>query len=275
MTRPAPVRVDDADDPRVALFAQVQRPAALRERGLFVAESRHAVRALLATPRFTVQTIWVTEEGWRDLEAAVLASTSQPEVLVSSKSLFAEVTGFAIHRGCLGLASRPAEVPLGALPRDARLVVALEQLADPDNLGSIFRNAAAFGADAVVLAPGGADPLYRKTVRVSTGAALRVPFYRAGEWPDDLDAIRERGFTVLAAVTEPGAIDVRSFGVSRPVPERVCLLFGNEDDGLSAPARAKADVRVTIPMARDFDSLNVAMASGILLHRFSREGGRL
>ena len=266
---PQPVVVEDATDPRLAPFADVGRPDALRDRGRFVAESRHVVRALLASRQFALEALWCTEEAWSELASAVVDSGQQPEVTLSPRGLFEEVTGFALHRGCLGIGVRPPERDLAALPEAARFVLALEGIADPDNLGSLFRAARGFGVDAVVLAPGGADPLYRKTLRVSTGAALQVPMVRATAWPDGLATLRARGFTVMAAVTDAGATDVETFGAERPVPERVCVLLGSEAAGLTRAARARADVAITIRTAEGFDSLNVAMAGGILLHRFA------
>jgi tRNA G18 (ribose-2'-O)-methylase SpoU len=134
----------------------------------------------------------------------------------------------------------------------------------------VFRNALAFGADAVLLAPGGAHPLFRKSVRVSMAATLAVPFARAEPWPDALGKLRAEGFLLLACVAQPGALDLRSFGAGRPLPERVLLLFGTEGEGLSAAARAAADLEITVPTSGAVDSLNVATASGIVLHHFSR-----
>lgn len=267
---PTPVAVDSVEDPRVATFGDVRSGHRLRERGLFVVESRHAVRALLAASRFRVRTLWVTAEAWSGLAPLVAAAPDAIEVFVSPRELFPDVTGFAVHRGCVALAERGAEPGIEELPSGARYVVALERLADPANLGSAFRNAQAFGADAVVLAPGGADPLYRKCVRVSTGAALRVPTLRSRDWPADLGRLADAGFAVLAAVAAPDATDIAHFGRTRPIPERVCLVLGCEDSGLSAAAISCADECVTVRMARGFDSINVATASAILLHRLSR-----
>jgi tRNA G18 (ribose-2'-O)-methylase SpoU len=136
----------------------------------------------------------------------------------------------------------------------------------------VFRNALAFGADAVLLAPGGADPLFRKAVRVSMAATLAVPFARALLWPADLDKLRAEGFVVLACVAQQDATPLDAFGRTLPLPPRVVLLFGTEGAGLEPATRAAADALLTVPTAAGIDSLNVATASGIVLHHFSRVG---
>jgi tRNA G18 (ribose-2'-O)-methylase SpoU len=275
-------RIEALDDPRVAPYRDLREGRLLEEQGCFVAESRHVVRRLLASGRFPVRSLFVTEAALADLAGALAPLEMKPPVLLAEHALLCEVAGYHVHQGCLALAERGAEPPLEQVARAAAagrgLVVALEQLTDPANVGSVFRNALAFGADAVLLAPGGAHPLFRKSVRVSMAATLAVPFARAEPWPAALGKLRAEGFLVLACVAQPGALDLRSFGSARPLPERderplperVVLLFGTEGMGLSAAARAAADFEITVPTAPDVDSLNVATASGIVLHHFSR-----
>jgi tRNA G18 (ribose-2'-O)-methylase SpoU len=147
------------------------------------------------------------------------------------------------------------------------LIVGLERLADPANVGSVFRNAQAFGADAVLLAPGGAEPLLRKAVRVSMAATLEVPFARVHDWPFGLEKLRAEGYRILACVADRGAPPLERFD---PDVSRIVLLFGNEGHGLDAATIAAADAALTIPMADGADSVNVATASGIVLHHFAR-----
>jgi tRNA G18 (ribose-2'-O)-methylase SpoU len=275
-------RIEALDDPRVAPYRDLREGRLLEEQGCFVAESRHVVRRLLASGRFPVRSLFVTEAALADLAGALAPLEMKPPVLLAEHALLCEVAGYHVHQGCLALAERGAEPPLEQVARAAAagrgLVVALEQLTDPANVGGVFRNALAFGADAVLLAPGGAHPLFRKSVRVSMAATLVVPFARAEPWPEALGKLRAEGFLVLACVAQPGALDLRSFGSARPLPERderplperVVLLFGTEGMGLSAAARAAADFEITVPTAPDVDSLNVATASGIVLHHFSR-----
>ena len=178
------------------------------------------------------------------------------------------LTGYNFHRGCLALAHRPAPTPLDAL-FGARRLVALEAVGDPDNVGSIFRNVLAFGAGGVIVDRRTADPLYRKAIRTSMAATLRVPFVEVEAWEAAARALRDRGFGIVAMTPSPDAADIAQAAPalgSGPV----VLLFGSEGAGLSEAALAGADVRVRIPVDPRSDSLNVAVAAGIALHRFSR-----
>jgi tRNA G18 (ribose-2'-O)-methylase SpoU len=262
------------DDPRVAAYRDLREGRLLDEQGCFVAESRLVVRRLLASGRFPVRSLFVTAAALADLEQALAALPVAPTVLLAEHNLLCEVAGYHVHQGCLALAERGSATPMAELARDAAagrgLIVGLEQLTDPANLGSVFRNALAFAADGVVLAPGGAHPLFRKSVRVSMAATLAVPFAHAEPWPEALGKLRAEGFLVLACVAQPGALPLAEFGSVRPLPERVAVLLGTEGAGLTPAARAAADFEITVPTAADVDSLNVATASGIVLHHFSR-----
>jgi tRNA G18 (ribose-2'-O)-methylase SpoU len=267
-----PAVITERGDPRIADYLAVREAELLRERGLFVAESRLVVERLLASRRFAVRSLLLSETALAALAPALVACSRAPEIFVATRALISSLAGYRVHQGCLALAERGAELAPETLVAHANagLLVALERLGDPDNVGGVFRNARAFGADGALLSPGGADPLYRKAIRVSTGATLLLPFARCASWPDALEKLRAAGWSVLAAVAEPDAIHVREFGRSRALPERVCLVLGCEGYGLSAAAREVADACVTIRMRAGFDSLNVAAASAVLLHHFSR-----
>jgi tRNA G18 (ribose-2'-O)-methylase SpoU len=194
--------------------------------------------------------------------------TSVP-VYVVDDGVMAGVTGFEVHRGVLGVAARLAPldpVDLLEVVRPGPVVV-VEGLNDQENLGSIFRNAAAFGAPAVFLDPTCADPLYRRSVRVSLGHVLKVPFARLGPWPGALDMLKHSGLTPLALTPAPDAerIEVVSDELRRA---RVALVVGAERNGLSAEALGMCR-RVRISMAPGVDSLNVAAATAVALHRFT------
>ncbi len=266
--------VESLDDPRVAPYRDLREGRLLEEQGCFVAESRHVVRRLLASGRFPVRSLFVTAPALADLEGALAALPAPPLLLLAEHALLCEVAGYHVHQGCLALAERGPAASLEAVVRASAagngLLVGLERLTDPANVGSVFRNALAFGADAVVLAPGGAHPLFRKSVRVSMAATLALPFAHAEPWPAVLDKLRAEGFLVLACVAQRGALELTEFGRTRPLPERVLLLLGSEGDGLTPAARAAADFEITVPTAPGVDSLNVATASGIVLHHFSR-----
>lgn len=204
------IRITDGGDPRLDDFRVVSDPALMRGRGLFVAEGRLAVERLLAS-RFRTRALLVLDGALDALEtAAETRGDGRPlDAYVADSALLRGVTGFRFHRGCLALGERPAPGAGGGGPPPAapgRPLVALDGVSDPDNVGSIFRNAAAFGAAGVVLSPACADPLYRKAVRTSMGTTLTLPFRVAGDWPGVLTRLRESG-TLVAALTprEPAA----------------------------------------------------------------------
>lgn len=183
--------------------------------------------------------------------------------------VMAEVVGFHLNRGVLAAARRPPPLTVADAVSDARTIVVLEGVNDHENLGSIFRNAAGLGVDAVVFGPGCADPLYRRSVRVSMGHALRVPFAATSAWPAELHALRADGFRVLALT--PGPESMSLAGVMSPLRhERVAILVGAEGPGLTARAMRASDVTVRIPMSRNTDSLNVATAAALAFYERAR-----
>ncbi|HBS28093.1 MAG TPA: RNA methyltransferase [Phycisphaerales bacterium] len=266
-----PAVVRERDDPRIADYLAVREAELLARRGLFVAESRIVVERLLASQRFAVRSLLLSETALAALTPALAAIPGEPLVFVAPRELISSLAGYPVHQGCLALAERgPATAPEALVAEaGAGLLVALEQLGDPDNVGGVFRNARAFGADGVLLAPGGADPLYRKAIRVSMGAALRVPFARDEAWPASLDALRRAGFTVIGLTPGAGAIAIDHAAVDLPPARRVALVLGSEGDGLSARALRQCDTLVRIPMAPGVDSLNASAASAVALHRLA------
>ena len=264
-------RIDDLSDPRVADYRNVPDPELLREHGVFVAEGRLAVRTLLRASRYRTRSLLVTDSALRSLRAVLDDRTGDGRMVptfISTPVQMREIVGYNVHRGCLALGERSVPMsPADVLPASARLVIILEALGNADNVGGVFRNAAAFGAQAVLLSPGCCDPLYRKAIRVSTAASLRVPFAQVPDWPDGLAALGREGFTVVALTPDDEATDIDEF-IAAGRPDRVALLVGTEGDGLSSKVKALADVRVRIPMAPGIDSLNVATAAGIALHGF-------
>jgi tRNA G18 (ribose-2'-O)-methylase SpoU len=177
------------------------------------------------------------------------------------------LTGFNFHRGCLAIADRPAPLAVETLLDQARCVLVLEELSDADNVGGVFRNAAAFGVDAVVLSPGCCDPLYRKATRTSMGATLRVPFARMPKWPDGLHAFDDAGMTLVALTPREPALTLDEWAGA--LPNRPAIMLGTEGAGLSAGAERMAASRVRIPIASGVDSLNVSVAAGIALSRLT------
>jgi len=265
-------QIDDPRDPRVADYVGLTDPEIRRrleaEAGFFIAETHLVIRRLLAT-NLTVRSVLVTRRE-QDRLSDVLAGLDAP-VYVASPAVMRAVAGFDIHRGALAAADRfPLPDPAAVL-RDARRVAVLERVNDHENLGVIFRNAAALGIDAVLLCPECSDPLYRRSVRVSVGHVLTVPFARLEPWPGALGTLTELGFAIVALTPRDDAEAIDGFAPGRD--ERVALLLGAEGPGLRAEVIARADRRLRIPMGRGADSLNVATASGIAFHRFGRIRG--
>ena len=268
-------RVESLDDPRLADYRHVPDPELLRRGETFVAEGRFVVRALLALSPLRTRSVLLTENAYIALSDLVEPRLAETPVFVVEEGVIEALTGFNIHRGCLAIGERPARATVGDLlarrPAARRLVV-LERIANADNMGGIFRNAAAFGADAVVLGPGCCDPLYRKAIRVSMGAALRVPFCHADQWEADLERLRAAGFTLAALVPAEDADDIARHPTTPARDTRLALLAGSEGAGLTPEALSHANLRLRIPMAQGVDSLNVATATGIALHMFFASG---
>jgi tRNA G18 (ribose-2'-O)-methylase SpoU len=259
------VRIDSLEDPRVAEYRRLGDHRWLIRAGLFVAEGRLVVGRLLASPRFRPRSVLVTDAAFDALRERLESTIA--EVFVTDQDTMNGVAGFNIHRGCLALAERPQPLALTDLPLDTlRRVVVLEGVNNPDNVGGIFRSAAAFGVDALVLGPSCSDPLYRKSVRTSMAATLAMPFADAGAWPDAIRRLRTRGLRVLALTP---ASDATPLDAIPRTLDRVAILVGTEGEGLTREAMDAANERVRIPMSDAADSLNVTVATSIALYHFS------
>jgi tRNA G18 (ribose-2'-O)-methylase SpoU len=255
-------RIDRPDDPRLAPYRDLRMRETGTRDGLFVAETRDVVRQLLAGRRFAIRSVLLTEPARVALADALARRTDVPVYLATPPVLRA-VVGFDFHRGCLALGVRGGDASvddvLAAAPR--RLVL-LEDVSNPDNVGGVLRAARALGADAALLSAACCDPLYRKAIRVSMGAALHLPWARVADWGATLARVRSAGFTLIALHPHDGC-DVAEL----PVPARAALLLGAEGTGLRTATRSAADHTVRIPMADGVDSLNVATACAIALER--------
>ena len=262
------VRVETLEDPRIADFKNIPDPVRLRERGAFVAEGRFAVRRLIADSCFRVRALLVTATALESLKDTLSDAPVFP-IYVASRSWIKEIGGYDFHQGCLGLAERPdPETPAALLDRldRRRPVVILEQVGNPDNIGGIFRNAAAFGVSAILLSPGCCDPFYRKAVRTSIATSLLIPFAVVDDWPDGLEVLHRRGYDLVALTPDADATCMADHWFSER-GRSTALMLGNEGDGLSSLALAIADARVRIPLEPAVDSLNVATTAAIVLHR--------
>jgi tRNA G18 (ribose-2'-O)-methylase SpoU len=258
--------IDSIDDPRIAVYARIGDAAWLRGQGLFVAEGRLVVERLLDSGRFAIDSILVTPAARRALGGRLEAVES--DVWVCSQATMDRVTGFNFHRGCLALARRPAPASMDEWFGGDRVLLALEGVGNPDNVGGLFRTAAAFGVGGILVSPSTADPLYRKSVRTSMGAVLQVPWALAELWPETLGTFRSHGYRVAALTPHREAISIDRFASCGY--RRLVLLLGGEGPGLTDEALAAADDRVRIPIAAPIDSLNVTVAAGIALHALRR-----
>jgi len=264
------VPVDDPGDPRLDDFRDLnsidRRPDLPTGKGLVIAEGVLVVQRMLAS-RFVPRSFLGTERRLREL-AEDLQSTDAPFYLASAE-VMADVVGFHLNRGVLGAAPRPVELSTPQVLDGARTIAVLEGVNDHENLGSVFRNAAGLGVDAVVFGLGCADPLYRRAVRVSMGHALLVPYAWSANWPHELETLRDNGFRVLAMTPNPAAPTLAA-AMSTLADQKVAILVGAEGPGLDERTMRASDVRVRIPMARGTDSLNVATAAAMAFYERAR-----
>lgn len=260
--------IDDAGDQRLADYRDLRDWVLRLRRGIFVAESRAVVGRLVASPRFRTRSVLCTAPALEALRPQLERLPSGVSVYLADHEVIRGVTGFDFHRGCLAVGERggepSAEELVGAA--GAQRLVLLDEVSNPDNVGGVFRSGLAFGVDAVLLSSGTADPLYRKAIRTSMGAALALPFARVPDWPAGLARLRDAGYTLIALTPGDGAVDLRDIGRTQALPARFGLILGAEGPGLSEATRAGAHVAVRIAVAPGVDSLNVAAAAAIALH---------
>ncbi|QPC85343.1 RNA methyltransferase [Mesorhizobium sp. NBSH29] len=259
--------IDDPNDPRIAAYHKIRERDLTGRDGLFVAEGKVVLNVLFSAKRFDVESVLILENRLDGVRAALYQSTSNLPVYTASANVMDQITGFHVHRGVLAVgrkrvADGVSEV-LEALATEA-LIVVLVGISNHDNMGAIFRNAAAFGADAVLLDETSCDPLYRKSIRVSVGAVLRVPFAVGGTASEIMNTLTHLGFEQFA-LSPAGTTDIRDIRRSN----RTALYLGTEGEGL--PPTLMAQLKTArIEMAPGFDSLNVAAASAIALHHFQQ-----
>ncbi len=266
-------RIISIDDPRVAAYRNL-RDRTLRGENLFVAEGRWLVERLLAS-RFTTESLLVSE-GYA--EEFIPKVGGRVPVYAAAEHLLREVVGFPFHRGVLAAGRRGPALSLEGILNDAvtatggtlRLAV-LPEVTKPENLGLVFRSAAAFGLTGVLLGERSCDPLSRRCLRTSMGAALVAPFVKVGNLAAALAELKERwGVALLATVLDPSAEEVQSVAW----PERLGLVVGNEAEGLAPVWQALCERRVTIPVACAVDSLNLGVAASIVFYEMTRSAGR-
>jgi len=274
------ITLESTDDPRVAAYVNLT-DVALRSRhepaqGLYIAESstviERAVRAGHRPKSFLMAPRWLDSMRGVIAQACGAEDGGEVPVFLADEALLRQLTGFHLHRGALAAMHRPALPSVARVLADARRIAVFEDVVDHTNLGAGFRACAALGADAVLITPRCADPLYRRSVRVSMGTVFQVPWTRFTHWPrarpgteapEGIDLLRAHGFTVAALALGEDAIDLAD--LEADPPQRLALVFGTEGDGLRAGTIADCDLSVRIPMAGGVDSLNVASAAAVAL----------
>ncbi|MGW4108321.1 TrmH family RNA methyltransferase [Streptomyces sp. NPDC004976] len=259
------ITVDDPGDPRLYDYTGLTDVELRRRRepaeGLFIAEGEKVIRRA-GEAGYAMRSMLLSAK-WLDAMRDVIDRSDAP-VYVVDPALAEEVTGYHVHRGALASMQRRPLPTTGDVLRAARRVVVMESVNDHTNIGAIFRSAAALGMDAVLLSPDCADPLYRRSVKVSMGAVFSVPYARVDTWPKGLDTVRGAGFRLLALTPGEQARPLDDVAPHRM--ERVALMLGAEGSGLSARALAAADDRVRIPMSHGVDSLNVGAAAAVAFY---------
>lgn len=255
------IPINDPADPRIEAYRDIRERDLVGRRGLFVAEGETVLRVLAGQRRHRALSVLIAPKRRLKLEPILQALAEDLPVYLADQPVLDAVAGFELHRGILAVAERAAAVSpddLLAGLGDRALVLALSGIGNHDNMGGLFRNAAAFGVDAVLLDATCCDPLYRKAIRVSVGGVLTIPF--AAVEGDMVEALLRQGLEPVA-LSPAGETPLHRLAP----PARAALLLGAEGPGLSAEVLARCRT-VSIPMAGGFDSLNVATTSGIALH---------
>ncbi|MBJ2121544.1 RNA methyltransferase [Arthrobacter sp. MSA 4-2] len=257
------IRLEGPGDPRTSDYRNLT-DTQLRRRlepanGLYIAESSKVLRRAIDaghSPRS-----FFLAEKWLPGLSDIIDRFPEVPAFIGDEATLEQITGFHLHRGALAAMNRPAPKTLDEVLAGARRVAVLEDMVDHTNLGALFRSAAALGIDAVLISPRCADPLYRRAIRVSMGSVFQVPWVRLTDWPGQLSALREAGFTIGALALGPDSVPVQDVGTAGH--ERLALVLGTEGEGLSAGALAETDLSLQIPMHAGVDSLNVAAAAAV------------
>lgn len=229
------------------------------EWGIYIAESSKVIRRALAAGHRPLS--FLMSEKWADDLIDVLQEHPEVPALVGSEDELEQVTGFALHRGALAAMARPEPVPLQTLLEGVRRIAILEDIVDHTNVGAIFRSAAALDVDLVLVTPRCADPLYRRSIRVSMGTVFQVPWARLDSWPGALDTLHAAGFTTAALALEEDSLSLTELADRKD--EKLALILGTEGHGLATSTLAATQHTVMIPMSHGVDSLNVAAASAV------------
>jgi tRNA G18 (ribose-2'-O)-methylase SpoU len=265
------LQVSDASDPAVSPYRHVGDPDWLVANGLFVAEGRLVVDRLISAGRHRIESLLVTPAAFKALDQHL--TVLDAPVMIALPALLNEITGFNFHRGCLALAARDAPRALNDVITGG-VLLGLESVGNPDNVGGLFRTAAAFGVTAMLVDNRTADPFYRKAIRTSMGAVLDMPVAGVDDWPAAFGTLRAAGYRIVA-LTPAGTAEPLSAFVQHTALDRLLVVVGAEGAGLSSRVLEAADHRVAIPITSAVDSLNVTVAAGIALARIAEARQRL
>ncbi|MCL1801640.1 MAG: RNA methyltransferase [Promicromonosporaceae bacterium] len=266
------IRVTDIRDPQLTDYTDLKdvnlRSAREPAEGLYMAESFNVIERALQAGHLP-RSILLADKWLPVLNSRLETDWDIPvdtPIFVGPDAVVSELTGFHLHRGALAAMHRPAEVDPAVIVSDpeVRRIAILEGIVDHTNVGAIFRSAAGLGIDAVVVAPHAADPLYRRSVRVSMGAVFQVPWARFATWPGGIDLLRDHGFVVAALALNDNAISLDELAAHPP--ERLAIVLGAEGHGLTPETIVAADLTVRIPMAHGVDSLNVGAAAAVAFY---------
>lgn len=257
------VQITELNDPGLVEYTNLT-DVALRTRyepgaGVYLAESSNVIRRAVAAGH--VPRSFLMAPRWLESMADVTGAFPEVPVYVAPEPVLEELTGFHLHRGAIASMNRPPLPALASVLADARRVAVLEDIVDHTNVGAAFRSAAGLGVDAVLVTPRCADPLYRRSVRVSMGTVFQVPWTRVDPWPGGVETLREAGFTTASLALRSDAVTLEELAAA--LPERLALVLGAEGHGLRPETVAATDLVVRIPMAGGVDSLNVAAASAV------------
>ena len=263
MSRPDPIELTDAADPRVVEYTGLT-DVALRTRyetgaGLYMAESATVIGRAVAAGH--IPRSFLMAPRWLPQLAEIMERFPQAPIYTAPQEVLEGITGFHLHRGSLAAMNRPALAPVADIVSGARRVAIIEDVVDHTNVGAIFRSAAGIGVDAVLVTPSCADPLYRRSVRVSMGTVFQVPWTRISHWPEAIGELRDQGFVTASLALSDDSVTLDELAAARH--EHLALVLGSEGHGLKAATIEASDVVVRIPMAGGVDSLNVAAASAV------------
>ena len=270
------IPIQSPGDPRISDYRDLKDRDLIGERGVFMAEGELVIRRLIEQSPLATKSLLLNPLRLASLTPTLDALDPAIPIYTADQEVFDTIAGFHIHRGALACGEPPAPRSIESLLEGLSAVATvalLEDLANNDNVGGVFRSASAFGLSGVALTDRCADPLYRKSIRVSVGAALTMPFVRVASAAEAIDALRTAGFATLALTPASDAIEIGQWVQRRPLPERIALVLGAEGPGLKMKTTRAADCRIRLGRMVGADSLNVAVAGAVAMHALQNVRG--